>query len=253
MILEDFNIDDPSECQELLALNDRFIRRYTELVERYGLFPACGEIIYEHVKKEFPPRYIKYLDEINCINGLNCLPPPSATGYLLNPENRNGLSAEFDPVAPDEKDKHSDEKCSGEELLEKGNICGALDVCSRRAFEATMRQVLDWSNIYSVGLKSTAREEGLQVQLLLGHLLGIITSFASITCYDMHCQLAKTVAEQGIVDISRLELLLEKLQRKNPLLTTIFRSRHEGLEEIRKFILQFIEGCKKHIENLGEL
>ena len=64
------NLNSPEECQTALELNERFIHRYTELLDRFGNLPACDALIYEQLKGEFPAEFLESLPSFTF------LPPP---------------------------------------------------------------------------------------------------------------------------------------------------------------------------------
>ena len=70
MDIPGFNLNSPEDSQAALELNERFISRYTELLDRFSVLPGCDAIIYEQLKGEFPA------DFLQSINNFTFLPPP---------------------------------------------------------------------------------------------------------------------------------------------------------------------------------
>lgn len=250
MDLFGYNLKDDSDCDEVIELNDRFIRRYIDVMDRYGMLPECGEVLYEQVKKEFPQRFVDYLDGVNYFIGFNYLAPPSSFEGIGNPDWQwEASAAEVVPQIPPE------EMAKREEQLEASadrDIFKYADVYYRGILEALIRQILDWCNIYGVGLKPDARQEGMQILCLLGHLLGLCrTSMAA--CEDYTFRMAIKLVEQGLKEISRIELLIEQLQRKMPALTALIRGRHSAIEDVRKCLLLFKDGCQKKEQSIDGL
>ena len=245
-----YNLHNDSDCAEILELNDRFIRRYTDVMSRYGMLPGCGEVLYEEVKKEFPQRFIDYLDAVNCFVGFNYLAPPCTSERIGNPEwigemfeeeQETGVSPE---ELPTEYDRIMADKYTG--WIDK------LAALYRRMIETIARQVLDWCNIYGVGLSPNARQEGLQVLFLFGHLNGLIKTAMFASDYFAN-RMSIQLVEQGMKEVSRIELLIESMQKKMPMFASLFRGRRECVSEIRKLLLTYREFCEKHDINLDEL
>ncbi len=245
-----YNLHNESDCAEILELNDRFIRRYTDVMSRYGMLPGCGEVLYEEVKKEFPQRFIDYLDAVNCFIGFSYLAPPFRSEGIGYPERLGEMfEEEQDPgLSPDEQAKEDSRIMTDENSAWMDKLAALY----RRMMETISRQVLDWCNIYGVGLSQNARQEGLQVLFLFGHLLGLIKTAMFASDYFAN-KMAIQLVDQGMKEVSRIELLIESMQKKMPMLASLFRGRRECVSDIRRLLQTYRAFCEKHDINLDEL
>ena len=249
MEIAGYNLNDPRDCGEALAVNDRFIRRYMDLVDRYGKLPACAEIISEQTKDEFPRPYREYLASLP---GLTYLVPPGDPSILnLDDDNQQQQQQPGTPnpdgFNPEEMPPEKlDELFSSLDKLSKdAPVMQQLERSGRALVGVIVRQIIDWSNICSVALeKKSARIGGLQAAVLFGHLLGTINS-GMYFVMDFQPRMTVALAQQGLEDIRRINQILAEILEAEPMLSTIIKGRIESMDEVGRMIQEHIDLCNK--------
>ena len=219
------NLNSPEECQTALELNERFIHRYTELLDRFGNLPACDALIYEQLKGEFPAEFLESLPSFTF------LPPPG------DPTAPNANAAEQADLEDMEPPGEMDEppNIPDEELPPQLRMMRQTEQHILLVQNSVYQLMCDWSNLYSAILPPNRRKEGLQVLMLSSLMLGNMRScLDQMGCFQFG--MALQLSFRGHQLCEELFKLIQKLDHELPNLSTLLSSRIKLLEDnLRSF------------------
>lgn len=250
MEITGYNLNDSADCAEVLALNDRFIRRYTGLCGKFGMLPGFNEIVLEHARDEFPPHYVEYLENLG---GFSCLAPPGDPSPELLQEEMP--PAGDNPSLPGE-DEYTDMPAAppeipmppaSQEVDENAPLLQRLENSGRVIITAATQLMMDWTNIFSVGLDSRTGEAGLQILVLIGHFTGVVNS-GMYSVMDFRPQMTVALAQQGIADLRHALKLMDGVRKAIPPLDDLFQGRMAATQDLEKMLRRHISLCEMMIE-----
>ena len=212
------NLNSPEESQAALELNERFIHRYTELLDRFGNLPACDALIYEQLKGEFPAEFL------DSLSSFTFLPPPgdpTASGGV--PE--QGVSEEMENAGENEEAANIPD----EELPPQLRMMRQTEQHILLVQNSVYQLMCDWCNLYAAVLPPARRRDGLQVLMFSSLMLGNMRScMDQMACFQFGMALQLSI--RGCQLCKVLFRLIQKLAHDLPSLSALLTERVKALQ-----------------------
>ena len=233
----DFN--SPEGCQITLELNERFIHRYTELLDRFSRLPGCDALIYAKLKDEFPPEYLEGL------HTYTYLPPPGDPSA-----NSLGEAPEVDGQdSPEEIAKANEEanNIPDEELPPQLRLMRQTEQHILLTQNSVYQLLCDWCNLYAAVIPAESRGTAIQTLMLAAGLLGNMRScLEQMACFQfgMALQLCRRSLRLGGTLLEQLQSLQHSLPGLASLLKEripVLQTAVQQLPDVERLLLQLLE------------
>lgn len=234
-----FDFNSPEDSQLALELNERFIHRYNELLDRFSTLPGCEDLIYATLKDEFPHEYLESLGTYTF------LPPPG------DPSTNNlDSAANFDPQeSPEELEKEREEanNIPDEELPPQLRLMRQTEQHILLTQNSIYQLVCDWCNLYAAVIPAESRLTAIQILMLASGLLANMRScLEQMACFQfgMALQLCKRGIQQGVELMKQLREIHNSVPGLSSLLKErlpVLNSAVEQLVEVEKLLNQLMD------------
>ncbi|MBQ4480290.1 MAG: hypothetical protein II943_06600 [Victivallales bacterium] len=222
MDIPGFNLNSPEDSQAALELNERFISRYTELLDRFSVLPGCDAIIYEQLKGEFPA------DFLQSINNFTFLPPPGDPTLATANDMADGEAM----PSPEELAQENEEanNIPDEELPPQLRLMRQTEQHILLVQNSVYQLLCDWCNLYGAVLPPERRTAGLQVLMVASLMLGNMRScLDQMACFQFAMALQLSI--RGEHYCKALFDLINELGSALPNLSALLSSRVSVLEQ----------------------
>lgn len=222
MDIPGYNLNSPEDSQAALELNERFIHRYTELLDRFSTLPGCDALIYEQLKGEFPA------DFLQSIANFTFLPPPGDPTLA----SANDMVAQETMPSPEELAQENEEANSipDEELPPQLRLMRQTEQQILLVQNSVYQFLCDWCNLYAAVLPPERRPDGLQVLMAASLMLGNMRScIDQMACFQF--EMAMQLSFRGEHYCKTLVELTNALRKALPSLSALLSSRVSILEQ----------------------
>ncbi|MBO4620595.1 MAG: hypothetical protein J5654_10860 [Victivallales bacterium] len=234
-----FDFNSPEDSQVALELNERFIHRYTELLDRFSTLPGCDALIYANLKDEFPREYLEGLSTYTY------LPPPGDTTGSTPGEMPDVDGADN----PEELAKANEEanNIPDEELPPQLRLMRQTEQHILLTQNSVYQLLCDWCNLYAAVIPAEFRRNALQTLMLAAGLLGNMRScLDQLGCFQfgMALQLCRRALQQGTTMLEQLQTIQQDIPGLAPLLKErlpVLQTAVQQLPDVERLLTQLID------------
>jgi hypothetical protein len=234
-----FDLNNPADCKEASALNDRFIRRCADLWGRFAFLPARDELIEKTVKGEFPASYLQNLTSFSYL-------PPPGDPMIEDADAAAQPPADADDAKEEEEEAAKEAEADGH-LPEEITLMRTLSQNGRMMSSRIYQLMFDWCNLYAIVLPDGKRREGIQTLGLLALLLAnISSSLDQLSCFQI--EMAINLCQRARKTNQDLCQMLAALTNVSQPLREVIAPRLRSLQQLDNTLQKHIDNCRR----LGE-
>ena len=234
------NLNNSDECRNAVEMNERFIRRCTELWDRFAGLPACDDLIYNAVKDEFPQAYLASMDNY-CY-----LPPPGEPAMNRLGDEFSGDMSQEGPeggMSPEEG-ANPDFSRMPPEMQEVQKTLSQGRILSNSIYQL----LFDWVNIYSAVVQGHDRREGLQVLTLLAMIQANLRSGLDNLAFEQP-HMASALLERVLNLHRECARIIGEMLKKSAPLRQVFQSRYDGMTTLDAGFVSLLERSRRIAED----
>lgn len=235
-----FDFNSPGDSQIALELNERFIQRYSELLDRFSTLPGCDALVYAKLKDEFPPEFLDNLSTYTY------LPPPGdpSTGGIGDPATALESQETPEEIA---KEREEANNVPDEELPPQLRLMRRTEQHILLTQNSVYQLLCDWCNLYAAVIPAQSRPAAMQILMLAAMLLANLRSCTDQMAtfqFGMALQLCRRGLELGNAMLKQLQTLQRELPGISELLNErlpVLQTAILQLPEVEKLLQQLLE------------